>query len=82
MEQRVRTYFELNPADKEQVPQSWKLLRVSVHERRRSVREQWYKDSTVADNPVRDEIAVMSRNQITKLIGEAADALAYTGEWE
>jgi hypothetical protein len=77
MQTRTRTEYRVDPLDDGQLPRLFLIVRNQTTETRRHDRERW---SYNASGPREiTEMGPLTRDQLAKLIADAADMLAYPG---
>lgn len=72
--------FEPAPFPEDGVPALFRLIRTTDHESRRTDRELWKLDTSVTPYTEREVVATLTRRQVSELIADGADWLAWGGE--
>ena len=80
METRTNITHKFEPVGDDTVPARYDLVRITDHEARRSSRELWRLNTDVTPYHERDVIATFTRHQLSALIADGVDWLAYVEE--
>ena len=78
MQTRIRHETRFEPVGDARVPAAFVLVRTDTPETRRTDRELWRWDTRQAIT--RTELGTFTRRQVSELIADGADWLAYGGE--
>lgn len=79
-EKRTQVTLKFEPDGNERVPARFRLERHTTKQLRRRHGENFYDDSTQPDYHIREVLAVLTRREVSNLIADGVDWLAYGEE--